>query len=205
MHLTVGVNARSAVDYLNWLSNELRSRELWRRDFQPASSRVAPETTSASPLQLRAAQLKQDLLAVFDDQETLSAYEAHCKASAKKSFAFDLPDQLRPVSTVEKREFYRTPGQQVWIDDNAGGDIIQVAVEDRLYTLAADASPFVRLIFSRSQFSRDELVQLHPGMSAKLVDDLLSRFVLDGVIHMKSMSEVKMPEDEKCFVTVEAA
>ncbi len=103
MHLTVGINSRTGIDYLSWLTNELRSREIWRRDFLPASSRTNTDPMSSLDLKLRTTQLKEHLLAIFDSLETLSAYEAYCKASERKSFTFDFPHQMRDPARLRKK------------------------------------------------------------------------------------------------------
>ncbi|HUB00023.1 MAG TPA: cupin domain-containing protein [Terracidiphilus sp.] len=185
MHLTVGINAPVAVDYLTWLSNELRSRALWRRNLFPPGSHTADAADRRRQIQARVSELEADLHATFAGEETLAAYESYCRASAKKSFAFDLPAQLGAVADIGARAFYRLPGQQVWIDQDGGAGVVRVAVEDRLYTLDAAAGPLLQRIFSSNEFDFGELARVSPDLDTALIEDLLSRLVLDGVIHIR--------------------
>ena len=184
MHLTVGIMSRTGIDYFNWLTDELRSSEIWRRDFLPPCARTIADAKNSSEFVSKVSQLKKHLADVFDNVETLAAYDSYCRASAQKSFAFDFPGQARPEPEFEEQKFYRTAGQQVWIDEDKEDGVISIAVEDRLYTLMGTAGPLVKQIFSKQQFSADALLESSAPISPSLIADLLRRFVLDGVIHI---------------------
>lgn len=73
LHLTVGVHNRAGIDLLHWLTNRMRSRDLFRMDL--------PRFATGETIQSHLLQMRDELLAEWDD-DILNRYFADLDGSA---------------------------------------------------------------------------------------------------------------------------
>jgi Cupin superfamily protein len=87
VHLTVGVHNRTGLDLLRWLAERMRASETFRRDL--------PRLSTPAERAARAARLREELLAEFDDA-ALERFFADLDARADARARLNLPWDATP-------------------------------------------------------------------------------------------------------------
>jgi ribosomal protein L16 Arg81 hydroxylase len=93
VHLTVGVMARTGIDFLAWLVDELRGDARFRHEF-PLAFADEPEELRETRLREHVAKLAAMLDARLRDPATLAAFIEHCRVPKSGVRRFDFPAQL---------------------------------------------------------------------------------------------------------------
>jgi ribosomal protein L16 Arg81 hydroxylase len=182
LHLTVGIYARTGIDFLRWLLNELREDVRWREAFPLTFADELPNDGAVSEGavgHLRA--LRCFLAETLGDEEILSRFRTYCIAQDRPVRPFSVPlFDDGPDAFLDDDRFER-PGYQRTVL-TLKNDAAEVVVWGHVFSFSADAEPALRFIFSRELFSVRELRAAAASLSTEDVEVILRFLLTQGVI-----------------------
>jgi hypothetical protein len=187
MHLTVGLYARTGIDFLTWFTNELRADVNWRDtfplilkdDFSRPSEECDPRTVNHFQ------KLKGLMESEIADPSLLDKYRKFCIAQERKIDPFNFPDQV--LSTVELNptsQFFRHGYQQVSIAKRDDGKI-EIIAWGSILTFSPQVEAILRYVFSSSQFSGQDLINIAPEVDWSNISMLLKTLVREELILLR--------------------
>lgn len=186
LHLTIGIKARTLADYFSWTVNKLVSHEEFQKILLPSTARslrdaIARESFSTQ-LNLLETKMK-DLLISIDN---LAIYDAYSSVLNSRSFEHDLLRQMQSVRIDNWRNaiFSNIPSQIAFISFLQGTTDFFLSVNGRRYRMRSDAEGLVRFMFSTSEYSASDLMELL-HVEDCIVLALLDRFIQDGVLKFR--------------------
>jgi len=184
LHLTVGIDAHTGIDFLTWVVNELREDAPCRR---PLPLVFADEETTNDASTLREAFLttvQERLADKLASPNTISEYLKHRIALDRGVTRFIFPDQLlaEPASELGITRFVRPAYQRVAIEYDADTAELILTVWGKVLRLPLLAEAVVRLILSRSAFSFDDCRAAAPDLSTQETWMVLNAFVREAIV-----------------------
>jgi ribosomal protein L16 Arg81 hydroxylase len=93
LHLTFAVKARTGIDFLTWLADQLRSDVRFRHEL-PLSFADEPADVRATRLREHVTRLREILDSRLRDDATIQSFIEHCAISDGDVRRFDFPAQL---------------------------------------------------------------------------------------------------------------
>lgn len=185
MHLTVGLYARTGIDFLTWLTNELRSDVMWRDTFPlilKSDSKPSEECDSRTIDHF--IELKKSLESELSEPSLLDRYRKFCVAQERKIDPFSFPAQVIEDKKIEpKSRFYRAPYQQTSVERRSDGKI-EVIVWGNVLTFSGPAESILRHVFSSSRFTGEELVAMAPELTWTDISLLLTSLIREDLIQI---------------------
>jgi ribosomal protein L16 Arg81 hydroxylase len=184
LHLTVGIDAHTGIDFLTWMVNELRE-DTRCRTLLPLV--FHDEESTADAREARGAFLDgvfDRLEDKFRSPETMSAYFKYRTASDRGVNRFSLPDQLlkAPANHLGVTRFVRPTYQRAIIEYDDEASELVVTVWGRVIRLPVTAEALVRLILSRDRFDFDECHSVVPDLSVDETWMIVNAFVREAII-----------------------
>lgn len=181
LHLTLGVHCQTGVDFVEWLVNELRQKEQWRKSL--------PLRTEATSVATYVEKLTEDLTKYLTCTTIADEYLGYLDSLGKPATRYSLPHQagfnLFPQGTAT--EFTSAKFQRVRIaelPDHSGYKIITSGKE---ITLRGVNITLLENIFNEQVFQGNDVMKWLPDYDWELdIAPLLSRLVLEGVIFVNS-------------------
>ena len=183
LHLTLGVNARTGIDFLTWLVDEMRSDVRFREEL-PLSFSDEPADVREQHLREHVAGLAEALSSRLRDPETARSYAKHCIVSDRDAVTFKLPAQLfdAPVTQLGLRQFSRPAHQRYVLEDGPTEDLIALSVWGNIFHIPKAAKPMIDFMLSRTSFHYDDLLRYADGLTEKGVQDILDPLVNEGIL-----------------------
>jgi ribosomal protein L16 Arg81 hydroxylase len=185
LHLTLGIYARTGIDFLSWLVNEFRGDVNWRQAF-PLTSRDERVELQGPPEEVvtHFNLLRQLLISKIKGHGLIENYYQFCIASDEKSRPFDFPFQADPheIALAEDDTYSRLSNQRVILEKDATSGVIRATVWGRVLTFSEEAEPAVRHIFTTPVFKASELMAASPRLTRKDINALLRTLLGEGII-----------------------
>jgi ribosomal protein L16 Arg81 hydroxylase len=182
LHLTLGLFARTGIDFLTWLVDELRDDVRWRDAFPlsfadelPADGRP-PERAVGHFRGLGTA-----LFEVMSDEETLARYRLFCIAQDKPLQPFSVAVMDGAARGFEQTDTFERPAYQRYAL-SIREDVAQVVVWGHVLTFDCQAGAALRFIFSRTAFAFHELCERTEVLSAAEVEEILRVLLEHGIV-----------------------
>src|ERR1051325_1503448 len=183
LHLTVGVHARTGVDFLAWLAEELRDDLHFRQEL-PLS--FADETADVRELRLgeHLAALRERLDARLRDEATIRAFTEHCVLADADIRRFRFPSQLleAPSAQTDVSRFTRPARQRFVLHDGPGEDQVAAGAWGHIFHFPKNATPLLEFVFSRLDFSRDDAMAHAGELDEQGVLNILDSLLREGII-----------------------
>ncbi|WP_261205219.1 cupin domain-containing protein [Laspinema sp. D2d] len=178
LHLTLGIDCQTGLDWINWLGKQLQDNPEWR-----ASLPVIPEgDTSAVKPHLE--QLRDRLVELLQHPDAITGYLEYLSYSDRTSLPFSFPYQLGSQifdSGLDTR-FILSPLHPVKIV-SLGENQTQVIIADKQATIKGLDTHLVEKLFNSGGFSLLDLADWCPSLDVENeVVPLLTSLVTQGLL-----------------------
>ncbi|HXA18362.1 MAG TPA: cupin domain-containing protein [Thermoanaerobaculia bacterium] len=183
MHLSLIMAARTGIDFLSWLIDELRKDVRFRHELPLTFAEEAADVREAR-LREHAAALGDALVSRFHDEETIRSFIRHCIVSDRDVHRIKLPVQMleAPGAQLHVRHFSRPARQRFVLDDVPAEDKITLSVWGHTLPFSKSAKPLVEFIVSRTAFAYEE-AQAHAGeLTDEGIWEVLDPLLREGIV-----------------------
>lgn len=184
MHLTVGLYARTGIDFMTWFTNELRADVNWRDTFPLIlKDGLSAPSEECDPRTIAHFQKLRGLIdAAIAEPTLLDNYRKFCIAHERKIDAFNFPAQVLPISEISPNsQFIRPDYQQASFETKDDGKI-KVIAWGRILTFSSPAEAILRYVFSTSRFTGQDLINVAPELNWSSISMLLKTLVREELI-----------------------
>jgi ribosomal protein L16 Arg81 hydroxylase len=186
IHLTVGPKARTGVDFLLWLADEMMKREdLFRRDFPLVRSRALGGDRSDDALEAHCRQLAKRLQEIVADRDAFGGFLQAGVVATKIRRTYQLPElvTLREQITPETR-FVFAPNQKA-LASAPGSSSRTVVMRGAILNLENVPEALLRAFLDRGGDVRvADLLAACPEVGEEQVKRFLLQLFERGVLHL---------------------
>jgi ribosomal protein L16 Arg81 hydroxylase len=179
LHLTVGVLAKTGIDFAEWLITQLKTEEVWRENLPLHSSSEQSNHVDA---------LAQALIAKLQDTDVQGRYLSELAHTMRSRSLYSFPyqtgwnifaqgmrTQFSPIATAEPQIRCLS------------ADTYQVEMNGKEITLCGVPAAFVQQLFSQPQFSAADIANWLPGFDWESeVVPVVTRLVTEGILLVKA-------------------
>jgi ribosomal protein L16 Arg81 hydroxylase len=180
VHLTFGLQARTGIDFLQWLVGELRN-DVRLRDELPLTFRDEP---ADDRLRDHVAEIRDVVLSRLNDPQTIASFVQHCVVSHADAQPFKFPVQLldAPGTALAVTRFSRPAHQRVLVTDGPTADRITVTVWGNVLYFRAAARPLIELLVSQTTFTLGEALAHAGELTREDVWGVLNPLLQEGIL-----------------------
>lgn len=168
LHLAIGISRRTAIDFMIWLTDQLRANETFRQDLR----RPTGESSGKKEL----AQLREGINDVLARPDILHAYFADEDSLALTRPEFDLP---LAASTI--RSNISNAKSVIWLAPRArihdGPEITSVVADGRRWRFSIQVRSLLDAMMTRREVLLGELRRM--GKEANLDPSTIDTFILE--------------------------
>ena len=181
LHLTLGINARTGIDFLKWVTDQLRSDVRFRQEL-PLSFSDEP---ADERLRVHVAELADVLASRLADPKTLRAFEKYRLLGDRDFRRFKLPEQLleNPASQLGLRQFSRPSYQRALVEE---GELLALNVWGNVFQFPKTAAALVAFILSQTDFTFDDAMSHRGELTEAGVWEVLDPLVREGILDASS-------------------
>ncbi len=187
LHLTLGIDCQTGLDWLSWLREELQENPEWRGNLP-----LIPdgEKTAARPY---LEQLRDRLISQLQTSDVIDRYLDTIGRSDRPPLPFSLPAQLgsRIFENGLETRFIRSqlhPVQIVSVDENE----TQIIIAAKQATIKGISTDLAAKIFRPEGFSLLDLADWSPSLDLEAdVIPLLTRLVKQGLLFVDTPASTK--------------
>jgi hypothetical protein len=183
LHLTMGIYARTGIDFLRWLVDELREDVRWREAFpltfarEPAADGVAPREAVEHLRGLKGFLSE----ALAGEQDVLDRYRLYCIAQDRPVRPFTVPLFDEGEARFEDEDRFERPDYQRSVVSTED-DVTKVVVWGRVLTFGSEADGALRFIFSQTTFSVGDLLKAAPSLTREDIEVVLRFLLQQGIV-----------------------
>jgi hypothetical protein len=176
LHLTVGVNNPTGIDFLSWFVDRLRDAPVARQDL--------PHLQGAAALQAHADLLRESILNAWRPG-LLAEYMAHLDITAKARPSFALPWSATPNVVPDASYTVQwTPKRALTIE--AAGDQIAISALGRCWKFRREARPLLEVLISGGEYSGIELESIEGEMlNPVVIRSFLRELAVQGLVAIR--------------------
>lgn len=180
LHLTVGIHAKTGIDWLEWLVNDLRQQEAWRKNLPAKCEPTAIHQQLSPLLQALSEQLADPTIGERYQQYLDSLGQPVIRYDFLRQVGFDqFPDGI-------DTRFQRTKFQPIQVIElpESGGFRILTAGKEVL--LSGVTPTLVEHLTQQESFTGRDVLDWLPGYDWEMdVMPLLSRLMTAGILFVK--------------------
>jgi len=183
MHLSLVVAARTGVDFVTWLRDELQGDVRFRHEL-PLSFADEPAEAREGRLREHLAELGNALLSRFHDDETIHSFDRHRVLSDRDVRRVKFPAQLfeTPGTQLRVRRFSRPLRQRFVLHDGPADDKIALSAWGHTLHFPKSAKPLIDFIVSRTAFAYED-AQAHAGeLTEEAIWEVLNPLLREGIL-----------------------
>lgn len=186
LHLTLGIYARTGIDFLSWLTDELRDDVRWREAFPLIIEEDFDTISKTSPRTLgHLENLKKLLISKLTDPSLLNEYRKFCIAKELKVTPFAFPSQILKAPPVSQNTTFSRPHyQQVFLERKSDVGMIEVTIWGEVLKFSVISEKVLRYIFSTSTFTGNELLEFAPELSWTDIATVVTNLIQEGIIEV---------------------
>jgi hypothetical protein len=190
VHLTVGVHARTGIDFATWLIDELREEVEWRRAFPLF---FQDEFTSTDELKQDTTKqldrLAESLSKTLQDRTIYKRWKQFCIAQDRSPRIFRLPEQFSGESSQldENTVLVRPAYQRAFIE--ASGEVVEISVWGKQIRCKRAFEQLVRFLFSATEY---ELRSIHANFASVpkvKINNLVACFLRERILEIKERGQ----------------
>ncbi len=177
LHLTLGVHCRTGIDFLEWLVNQLRQQEDWRKSMP-----LGLETKAISGCLDNLIDRLNNYVAssnIYDDY--ISYVDSLCKPIARYSLPYQAGFSIFAAGTETK--FRNAKFQRVRFSELPDGNGYKIIVAGKEVSLLGIPISVVEKLFTTDTFIGNDVLNWLPDFDWEIdIVPLLSRLVVEGII-----------------------
>ncbi|MBR8836556.1 MAG: cupin-like domain-containing protein [Stigonema ocellatum SAG 48.90 = DSM 106950] len=181
LHLTLGVHCRTGIDFIEWLVNQLRQQEDWRKSMP-----LGLETRAISGCLDNLTDRLNKYVAssnIYDDY--ISYLDSLCKPIARYSLPYQAGFSIFARGTETK--FRNAKFQRLRISEQADGSGYTIIIAGKEVSLRGIPISVVEKLFTTETFTVNDVLNWLPDFSLEIdIIPLLSRLVVEGIIFVDS-------------------
>jgi hypothetical protein len=184
LHLTVGIECQTGIDWLNWLVQHVQDNPEWRQSL-PA---IVDDNTGALEQQLMT--LRQQLIEALNHPDLLHQYRVDLSYRNHPPLPVSLPTQMGTdlFPNLFMTMFARSPLHRIRIQ-SLSEDHYQVHVGSRKIDLKGISKILVENLFDRDEFSLLDVADWAPDLDLEAdIAPILARLVSEGILQVKAAS-----------------
>jgi ribosomal protein L16 Arg81 hydroxylase len=186
IHLTVGPKARTGVDFLLWLADEvMKGEELFRKDFPLVRSRALGGDRPGADLESHWRELADRLRGMVTDDTLLEGFLRAGVVATKIRRTYQLPElvTLRELITPETR-FVLAPHQKALVPET-GSPLTTVVMRGVVLNLENVPETLLRAFFDRTAgVCAMDLTAACPELGEEQIKKFLLQLFERGVLHL---------------------
>jgi hypothetical protein len=179
LHLTLGIHGKTGIDWLSWVVEELRNKELWRQNIPLLS----PESPSSCSQHLE--MLTQELTKYLSTEEFSDRYIRHLQTAYKPIGSIFLPQQagfdiyLQGVNT----RFTQVIDRPIEIEQLETRVGYKVTVGHQEVILRGVSKSFIEKLFNTDAFTGEDVMNWLPDYDWEIdIVPLLTRLVKESIL-----------------------
>lgn len=181
LHLTLAIFTQTGIDFMKWLIDELTDYEQFRRTLPLvlAGGDIAADHHIAKWLE----QFKIGLAKILDEPDLYNRFLKYRIATSRNRQPFQFPvhtDQLLEGLLLATRFKRRIQRARVSLDQLSGR--VEFVCAGRKLIFDCKAESVLRFIFSREEFTKEELLALSNRMSWQTICSVLLPLIKEGYI-----------------------
>lgn len=186
LHLTLGIYARTGIDFLTWLVDELREDVRWRDTFPLTFAEELPADGVSPEQALHFRSLRRVLSEALGDDDVLSRYRMFCIAQDRPVKPFSVPLFEGDAQSFAEQDSFDRPSYQRSAITRTD-DATQVVVWGHVFTFSSAADPALSFIFSHDTFTIRELLDRAGSLSKDDVEAVLRVLLDHGIVERRRM------------------
>ncbi len=182
LHLTVGIEPQTGLDWLDWLIHDLRDHPNWRQSL-PA---IVDDDTNALEQQLMA--LRQHLIEVLHQPDSLRSYIEQLRYRNHPSLPVCLPAQMGVdiFPNLLLTRFAWSPLHRIRVKQLSEMHY-QIQIGSKQIDLKGIPATLVENLFERDEFKLLEIADWAPDLDLEVdIAPLLTHLVLEGVLQVET-------------------
>ncbi|MGH1540439.1 MAG: cupin domain-containing protein [Arenicella sp.] len=186
VHLTVGPQSKSGIEYLQWLVGQMvNTDEFLRKDFPVAGTQMLGGTYSDAPLEEHIEQFKIKLNSLLDDNTLRESLVQYIMTENPIRKEWDLPVDWEAMDSISSdREFSLHPEQKVLIRyDEDSQDAVVFARGNRI-NLDGIPKDMLAMIFESAEnsFSVQSILEICPQLEFEKIRNVIAQLNSLGLI-----------------------
>jgi hypothetical protein len=176
LHLTCGIHNRTGVDLLNWVTDQLRASETFRRDL--------PRFAGADDREGQLNELRNELLSRWTPElldDYLAEYDAMAQPRTRPGLPFTAMPAALPGGAEARLKF--SPPRAVRLIDEPDAGAFTFKANGRSWRFAAAAKPVIEILSDGQTYSLAELEARVAGqLDRATVREFIAELVKEGLI-----------------------
>ena len=177
LHLTLGVHCKTGIDFLEWLVNELKKKEEWRRSL-PLRVETTPVKAHIDTL---IQDLNQHLAGSHIGEDYISYLDSLEKPMARYSLPYQAGFNIFPQGTETK--FKSAKFQRVKISELSDVSGYKIIVSGKEISLRGVPYSLLENLFTGELFTGNDVMNWLPDFDWEIdIVPLLTRLVVEGIL-----------------------
>ncbi|MEB3280732.1 MAG: cupin domain-containing protein [Lyngbya sp.] len=180
LHLTLGIDCQTGIDFAEWLSEEFHQNPLWRESLPL----LTPNYRQTCRLHLR--NLIKEWVKQLETDELIDRYLDEQFMQGQPSTEFGFPAQIGFHLFPEGKhtKFYRPP-QPVQIN-NLPEDTVEICTANKRITLKGISRDVLERLFKSTNFSGLDLCKWLPDFDWEAdISPMMTQLILSGVVRVE--------------------
>jgi ribosomal protein L16 Arg81 hydroxylase len=185
LHLTIGIEPQTGLDWLDWLRHDLQNNADWRQSL----AMIINE--NPNPLELQLVALKQHLIEILSQPEILHKYIEQLSYRNYAALPVSLPAQLGTdiFPNLMMTRFAWSPLHRIRVKQISEKHY-QVRVGAKQIDLKGIPKTLVENLFNRDQFSLFDIADWAPDLDLESdIAPLIKHLVVEGVLQVHTDSD----------------
>lgn len=181
LHLTVGIECQTGLDWLDWLIGDLQKNEKWRQSLPP----LADDQPNAIEQQLDA--LRHQLIETLQQPDSLNRYIDALSHRDYPPLPVSLPTQMGTdiFPDLFMTRFAWSPLHRIRVKQ-LGEEDYQLQVGAKQINLKGIPATLVENLLSQDEFSLSDIADWAPDLDLEAdITPLLTNLVIEGVLQVK--------------------
>lgn len=182
LHLTVGIECQTGLDWLGWLIHDLQKNPDWRQSFPPIID------SNVDALEQQLTTQRQYLMEALNQPDILHRYIDALTHRDQPPLSVNLPAQMGTdiFPNAFTTRFAWSPLHQIRVE-KIDEEHYRVQVGSKQISLKRVPAKLVENLFNRDEFNLLDIADWAPELNFDHdIEPLISRLVTEGVLQVKS-------------------